>query len=259
MTITIQNITKQLAPSYKEMKQKVTEAISHKLTNKSFVFLSAHETYAMLFNETPDLQEAWRGFQDSWNRLQQDTFMADGGKYRFRRHAVYQLKKHERLVSPTAYRPHYQSLDHNGLNGGVARYFSPIEPETCNNPVLINTLAMCRDIFCQYYAECNWYIEVHQFRIETCSGTALPTPEGVHRDGVNFVFMMMINRQQVSGGSTLLYDQAGVLLHQQTLKDAMETAFINDERIYHGVSPVIPKTPGSYGYRDMLVITFRKA
>ena len=31
----------------------------------------------------------WRAFSDSWNALELDTYMADGGRYRRRRHAVF--------------------------------------------------------------------------------------------------------------------------------------------------------------------------
>ncbi len=31
----------------------------------------------------------WTAFADSWNHLELDTYMADGGRYRRRRHAVY--------------------------------------------------------------------------------------------------------------------------------------------------------------------------
>ena len=259
MKTIIQNISKHITLETGEMKQSVTKEISRKLQDKDFTFLSGRDMCSLLLQETPDLDKAWDLFQDSWNRLKRDTFMADGGRYRLRRHAVYRKAAYDSVISPIAYRPHYQSLDHNGLNGGVARYFSPIESATCSNRVLREILSMCREVFCHLAPECDWDIEVHQFRIVTCGAAASPTPEGVHRDGVDFVFMMMVNRQQVRGGATFLYDQSGALLHQHTLSDAMESAFINDNHTFHGVSPITPVTPDSYGYRDMLVITFRKA
>lgn len=259
MKTTIQNITDLPATGVLKRKQSVSKHISNELTKTGFIFLPKNEMRNSLLEDVTDLHEAWMLFQDSWNRLQRDTFMADGGRYRLRRHATYKTIKNSKVISPTAYRPHYQRLEHNGLNGGVARYFSPLEPATCNNPILINTLAHCRTIFGELIPGCEWHIEVHQFRIETCAVAACPTPEGVHRDGVNFVFMMLIDRQQISGGTTFLYDQSGALLQQHKLVDAMESAFINDERVLHGVSPISPATQGRYGYRDMLVITFRKA
>ena len=52
--------------------------------------------------------------------------MADGGRYRRRRHAVYAATGGGAIVR-AAHQPHYQSLDYNTLNGGIARWFEPIE------------------------------------------------------------------------------------------------------------------------------------
>jgi hypothetical protein len=259
MKTIIQNISKYRALETNEMEQGVTKKIAQRLITEDFSFLSARQMCRFLWNDIDGLRDAWRTFQDSWNRLKRDTFMADGGRYRLRRHAVYRKAAYDSVIFPIAYRPHYQSLDHNGLNGGVARYFSPIESATCSNRVLRKILSMCREVFCHLAPECGWDIEVHQFRIVSCGAAASPTPEGIHRDGVDFVFMMMVNRQRVRGGATFLYDQSGALLHQHTMSNAMESAFINDQHIFHGVSPITPATPEKHGYRDMLVITFRKA
>ena len=70
----------------------------------------------------------WPAFADSWNRLDVDTYMADGGRYRRRRHATFAAAPGgpiERLP----HQPHFQPLDYNPLNGGVERWFSPVAPE----------------------------------------------------------------------------------------------------------------------------------
>ena len=48
-----------------------------------------------------------------------------------------------------------------------------------------------------------WHIEVHQFRIEARPGEpGQPTPEGMHRDGVDFVLVLLVRRQNVRSGVT---------------------------------------------------------
>jgi hypothetical protein len=37
-----------------------------------------------------------------------------------------------------------------------------------------------------------WYVEAHQFRIDTTDGIGRPTPEGAHRDGVDFVAVLLV-------------------------------------------------------------------
>ena len=67
-------------------------------------------------------------FAASWNELEVDTYMADGGRYRRRRHAVFGVAARERPAEP--HQPHYQTLEYNPLNGGIARWFERIAPRS---------------------------------------------------------------------------------------------------------------------------------
>ncbi|MFX8219121.1 2OG-Fe dioxygenase family protein, partial [Acinetobacter baumannii] len=51
-----------------------------------------------------------------------------------------------------------------------------------------------------------WQVEVHQFRIEATPGHAgEPTPEGRHRDGVDYVLVLLIRRDNIASGTTGIY------------------------------------------------------
>ena len=54
--------------------------------------------------------------------------MADGGRYRKRRHAAFGARAGE-PIHRKPHQPHYQSRDYNPLNGGIARWFDPVLPE----------------------------------------------------------------------------------------------------------------------------------
>ena len=67
----------------------------------------------------------WDDFARSWDDLHLDTHMGDGGRYRRRRHAVFHaVRGAEPERQP--HQPHWQSLDYNPLNGGIARWFQPV-------------------------------------------------------------------------------------------------------------------------------------
>ena len=52
-----------------------------------------------------------------------------------------------------------------------------------------------------------WHVELHQFRIEARPGEAgRPTPEGMHRDGVDWVLVLMVRRENIASGETTIYD-----------------------------------------------------
>src|SRR5712692_2431713 len=64
----------------------------------------------------------WPAFSESWNDLALDMYMADGGRYRRRRHAVFAATA-AGVITRQPHQPHYQTLDYNPVNGGVARLF----------------------------------------------------------------------------------------------------------------------------------------
>ena len=103
-----------------------------------------------------------------------------------------------------------------------------------------------------------WHVEVHQFRIEARRGEAgRPTPEGSHRDGVDYVLVLLVNRTNIASGMTSVHDLAGTQLGEFTLTQPLDAALVDDARVLHGVTPVEPLDPATPGYRDVLVVTFR--
>ncbi len=203
----------------------------------------------------------WNEFARSWDDLGPDVYMADGGRYRKRRHAVYSLSAHGIVRQPA--QPHYQSRDYNPLNGGVQRWFAPIVIDGGEGSALAAILRLCRQMFdtlapASILQEAAWHVEAHQFRIEARTGQpGLPTPEGMHRDGVDWVLVLLVGRQNVASGETRIADLEGNPLGSFTLTAPMDAAWVDDNRVKHGVTPIEPLDPSLPAYRDVLVVTFR--
>ena len=105
-----------------------------------------------------------------------------------------------------------------------------------------------------------WRVEVHQFRIEARAGApGEPTPEGIHRDGVDYVLVLLVNRDNIVSGETTVYDLSGSPLGAFTLTDPFDATLIDDARVAHGVTPVTPLDARRRGCRDVLVVTLRRA
>ena len=224
------------------------------IAGDGFAFLSAAAMRPLLVASGPLAD--WEAFRASWNDLALDTYMADGGRYRRRRHAVFAID--EDGMSRQPHQPHYQSLDYNTLNGGIARWFEPVT--TGDGPTLRTILGFCHRLFGSLApASMAWHVEVHQFRIEARSGTQrLPTPEGLHRDGVDYVLVLLVNRQNIGRGTTTIHSLDRRLLGSFTLTEPFDAALVDDARVYHGVTPVEPVDLTQPAYRDVLVVTFRR-
>jgi hypothetical protein len=229
--------------------------LSRQISDTGFAFLHGAAMRAELLRH--GTLSDWAAFSASWDALELDTYMADGGRYRRRRHAVFAAKtKGEILRQPD--QPHYQDRDYNALNGGIARWFAPIVPEVAQGASLRTILRFCRVLFDTMLPERDWHIELHQFRIEARANEAgQPTPEGMHRDGVDYVLVLLIDRINIASGMTTVHDLERTLLGSFTLTQPLDAALVHDRRVYHGVTAVEPFDLSKPAYRDVLVVTFR--
>lgn len=200
--------------------------------------------------------QAYKRFRASWNGLLRDRFLRDGGNYRYRRYSVFHWQNNKLEVLP--YEPHYQSSHYNHVHGGFNRHFRGWLPTTLNNPVLTEIIRKTTVLFSHNPAEL-WRIQAHQFRIVARLGEAgRPTPEGVHKDGAEYILIMMMDRQNISGGVSRVYDNAMRPLAEGTLEQAGDMMLVNDRAVYHGVTEILPADPTHPAWRDVLVLTFHK-
>jgi hypothetical protein len=200
----------------------------------------------------------WNSFAASWNDLRLDTYMADGGRYRLRRHATLSAAPGSVHVQREAHRPHYQSLDYNPMHGGVERWFEPMADEVVEGPTMSAICAFCCRLFGALRPGARWHIEAHQFRIEARAGAmGKPTPEGLHRDGVDYVLVLLVGRVNIARGTTDVHDLSGHPLGSFTLTEACDAAIVDDARVQHGVTPVAAIDAAAPAFRDVLVLTFR--
>jgi hypothetical protein len=202
----------------------------------------------------------WDGFAASWDALGQDLYMADGGRYRSRRFAAFSVSAGGITRKP--HQPHYQSRDYNRLNGGVARWFEPVTDPIGAHPATQAIIGTCDELFSQLTpAERRpraWHVELHQFRIVASpEAEGRPTPEGMHRDGVDWVLVLLVRRENVASGETRITDGTGAPLGSFTLTEPMDAALVDDRRVQHGVTAIHPLDPARPAWRDVLVLTFR--
>ena len=192
----------------------------------------------------------------SWNDLPPDGYLRDGGHYRRRRHSCFVVEGD--MVVQTPHRAHWQPVEYNALHGGLERWFEPVDPAVVAQPAWKALLRTLAGVCSALKGARTWYVEAHQFRIDTTGGIGRPTPEGAHRDGVDVVAVVLVDRTGVKGGETRVFDANGPMGTRFTMTEAWTALLLDDERVIHESTPIQPVEPGvPGGHRDTLVLTFR--
>lgn len=192
----------------------------------------------------------------AWNDLPPDPHLRDGGHYRFRRHSCYVLDTATGALTLTPHRAHWQPVTYNALHGGFERWFQPIDAAISAHPMWQSLLRHLGTLLAEVRPAPSWFIEAHQFRVDTTGGIGRPTPEGAHRDGVDFVAVLMLERHLIKGGETRVFEADGPHGVRFTLTEPWSTLLIDDARVIHESTPIQPL--GEHGWRDTLVLTFRR-
>lgn len=219
------------------------------LRENGYVVASAETVAELAHVSLTNLQ----GLSQYWEGLPRDPYLKDGGRYRFRRHASYEMQKSGLYLVP--HRAHWQSVNYNALHGGIERWFEPIQNQLIDSAAWQSLLLGLGQMLNTLKPINTWFIEAHQFRIDTTDGIGRPTPEGAHRDGVDFVAVFLLDRLGIKGGETRIFDAQGSAGLRFTLTQPWSLLLMNDEKMIHESTPIQPSE--NYGYRDTLVLTYR--
>ena len=229
---------------------------------KTFAAVLGAEGY--VFAPAPAMRDGlgrlpdWDAFAASWADMPRDEHLPDGHRYRRRRHATLSAVSGEPGFRVEPHQPHYQGLEYNRLVGGIERWFAPIRPEVLGSATFASVMRFCVDLFGSLRPQARWKVECHQFRIEARPDAAgLPTPEGVHRDGVDYVLVLLVSRVNIESGTTTVHAFDDRALGSFTLAEPLDAALVDDSRVKHGVTAVRPLDPTKEAHRDVLVVTFR--
>ena len=200
-----------------------------------------------------------------WADLPPDAHLKDGGRYRRRRHGSFVQDVAAGRLDAVPHRPHWQPTTYNALHGGMLRWFEPLDAAMAASPAFLAIVRHLGALFAtaaQTQPQGNrrfdgrWCIEAHPFRIDTTGGVGRPTPEGAHRDGVDFVAVLLIDRTRVLGGETRVFDAHGPHGVRFTLDEPWSALLLDDARVIHETTPIQPEGPNG-GWRDTLVLTYR--
>jgi hypothetical protein len=233
-----------LSPAYTYPDQ-----LSTLLRQQGYAVLSAQGVCELAGCTLPELM----ALGPSWDDLPPDAYLKDAGRYRRRRHSCFVVEGPR--VAQAPHRAHWQPVEYNALHGGMQRWFEPMRSEVVAQPAWTRLLEAMARVSTEVKGARPWYIEAHQFRIDTEGGIGRPTPEGAHRDGVDLVAVFLVGREGIKGGETRVFQSDGPAGQRFTLTEPWSVLLLDDERVIHETTPIQPAA--GTGHRDTLVLTMR--
>ena len=197
-------------------------------------------------------------FKDFWNDLVVDQYITDNFKYRHRRYSKL-LYDHDGSKVEFLSSTYLQEFEHNHLFGGESRQFEALDPAFLDHPIFLKYLIEDFHFFLDHRLLVNkpYEMGVHQMRT-VCEPLveSQVTPEGIHKDG-HFAFAIhFVDSENISGGVTRLYNNDKEIIARIQLNKFGQTMYIEDDKLFHEVTPIKTITDSQQGYRDILIIEF---
>ena len=103
-------------------------------------------------------------------------------------------------------------------------------------------------------------VNVHQMQVVSKGSDASceATPEGIHRDGHDYVSIVFWRRENVVGGISRVYNEALECSAEFELQQAGEAILINDRIGYHEVTSFQAQDPNKPALREVFVFDWNE-
>lgn len=188
---------------------------------------------------------------NSFENLHEDPYLKSYFKFRKRKYSCGKICNGKFYWNESDISFH-QTIGINQYLGGLSRKYLPIDLDIRED--------VLKGIILSAYNQlpmANYEVGVHQIRIlADTDNQGIPTPEGIHQDGFDYVTVTCVNSQNISGGITVLFDANDhkKITFEGILYPGMQIVF-SDKSFAHYTSNITPKIPG-VAFRDVVVTTF---
>ncbi len=209
-----------------------------------------------------DLQQALLSLTIDYADLPSDEYLPGGGKYRCRRYGRFRFLPASGELQRLPHVDYFQSADINRVTGRYLRKFSPLSESSFDNPFLQELIHFDFDQFpvTAEHKEAAWEVQIHLIRVTASAGQeGHPTPEGIHRDGAEFVTVHLAELVNAGGGDVSIYDDDKTLLTTFRLQQVMDSYLFHDALLLHQASPISPENLAHPAIRSILTFDYHLA
>lgn len=145
-----------------------------------------------------------------------------------------------------------QKSEYNVLLGDVERDYLELDSDLTATESFKNIVRRFLD-GCRFLPDGS-EIGVHQIRIiSERDHVGRPSPEGVHIDGFDFVGIFCVERRDIKGGETYLYESKDGEPVYRTMLEPGDLLVFDDRQMYHYTAPIF--TDSLQGWRDVFILT----
>lgn len=220
------------------------------------------DAYAILpreaLNVPPDLFAHWEAIQAEYPLLPADEYLPNNQRYRFRRYSSFNFDPQTGALTLLPHQDYYQDVSINAVTGGMVRKFAPLTEETASNPFLHELIRFNFGQFpvAEYMMNGPWQVDAHQVRVVARPNVeGHPTPEGIHKDGAEFVTVHIAELENIEGGDVSIFDDEKNPLVSFRLDHVLDSYLFHDRMLWHAASPVRP-AEGDWGVRSILTFDY---
>jgi hypothetical protein len=187
--------------------------------------------------------------QNLFHDIPKDPYIQEGYRYK----SLSRCRLNGSQIEKQPHTPLFQNKMVNPVHGGRVRVY----PEITNLHYAKEVILLFANTFRIDYS---YEILVQAQRTKcTQEKIGITTPEGFHRDDIDFLAILCVNQYNILGSETQLLDSQGNIIFKQILSPG-EILLINDSQVLHYTSPITLKNPdfNDYGFRDVLIISSAK-
>lgn len=213
-------------------------------------------------NIPDDLRQDWLSLSIDYADLPVDEYLPNNGKYRFRRYGRYYFAPDTDDLLRLPHEDYFQDTDINKVTGGIVRKFAPLLDTTFDNEFLKELIRFdFRHLPVAEETKTDaWDVHVHLIRVTANTGIdGHPTPEGIHKDGAEFVTVHLAELVNADGGEASIYDNDKNFLTTFRLNQIMDFYVFNDDMLWHEANPITPKDEKHQAIRSILTFDYHHA
>mmetsp|Transcript_97482 Transcript_97482/g.179134 ORF Transcript_97482/g.179134 Transcript_97482/m.179134 type:complete len:463 (+) Transcript_97482:111-1499(+) len=189
-------------------------------------------------------------WQEYFDRIKEDPYCPG----RYKRIAWLKVDLQRDSVQVLGNEPLFQPKEFNPTHGDLVRNYESCEQSFLDRP---DTLAFIKDFAAFWKVDSNDVILFQMQRVRAdVDAAGEPTVEGIHRDGIQALSVTCVNRVNVVGGESVIYeDLAGERQVLRTMLQPGNSLYMQDMFLYHYVSPIRSADGVNPGYRDIIIMT----